>query len=229
MLSANLTRYSTPTIGVLLYLLYPKELRINKSILKAISIVHNFALVVFSGWTFYSLATFLHTHDIVFASGHYFQNPEFVQLQYYFYLSKYYEFFDTFLLYLNGREPIFLQKYHHIGAVICWFLCFEYKVDFMWMPTLLNSFVHTIMYSYYLCCLLKFNFVRIFKQSITTMQLTQFIVLYSAFYFYYPPVETWFNYGIITIFAIYGIGLIILFGDFYRRSYLEKVKNKKGE
>jgi hypothetical protein len=59
---------------------------------------------------------------------------------------------DTFLLYLHGKTPIFLQKYHHIGAVISWHLVYVYKVDAIWLPSLANSFVHTVMYSYYLGC-----------------------------------------------------------------------------
>ena len=212
----------TPLIAIIGYLAYPKNLRINPVALYRLSVAHNAFLVMYSAWTFASLSRILYNDGIVFQSNYYFQNKEFDTIIYLFYLSKYYEFIDTFLLYLNGKTPIFLQKYHHIGAVISWHLMYQYKVDMVWMASLLNSGVHTIMYSYYLGCLLKINQVRIVKKYITTIQLCQFFVLYSNFYLYRPPIETWFNYGIITFFATYGVGIIALFSKFYYDSYVVK-------
>lgn len=209
----------TPVVAICAYLTYPKQLRINPSVLFVLSVVHNAALILFSAWIFASLARILYTDGIVFRSGYYFQNKEFDKIVFLFYVSKYYEFFDTFLLYLNGKTPIFLQKYHHVGAVLSWHLVYVYKVDVVWMPTLLNSFVHTIMYSYYLGSLLKINQVRVIRKYITSMQLCQFCVLYVNSYFYRPPVETWFNYYIILFFAAYGLGVIGLFAKFYYENY----------
>ena len=137
-------------------------------------------------------------------------------------MSKYYEFFDTFLLYLNNKTPIFLQKYHHIGAVICWHLLYVYKIDSIWIPTIANSFVHTIMYSYYLGCLLKIQWVRCIKKYITFLQLTQLTVPnFIALYLYYPPNETVFNYQLILLFFLYVCGLIILFIQFFYKNYIK--------
>lgn len=214
----------TPFVAITCYIVYPKQLRINPVLLYNLSVIHNGFLVAFSAWTFVSLSQILYYNGIVFEANYYFKNQQFDMVIYWFYLSKYYEFVDTFLLYLNGKTPIFLQKYHHIGAVISWHLMYEYKVDMVWMATLLNSFVHTIMYSYYLGCLLKVNQVRCIKKYITSMQLCQFFILYVNFYLYRPPIETWFNYYIITFFASYGIGIIGLFGRFYYDSYIHKKK-----
>ena len=220
----QIQNHITPLLAITLYIAYPKQLRINPALLYNLSVIHNGFLVAFSAWTFVSLSHILYDNGIVFESNYYFEDPQFDLVIYWFYLSKYYEFFDTFLLYLNGKTPIFLQKYHHIGAVISWHLMYEYKVDMVWMATLLNSFVHTIMYSYYLGCLLKVNQVRCIKKYITSMQLCQFFILYVNFYFYRPPIETWFNYYIIIFFASYGIGIIGLFGRFYYDSYIHTKK-----
>ena len=217
-----MTSHLLPILAIIGYLAYPKHLRINPLLLHRVSVIHNGFLVMYSAWTFASLSRILYDDGIVFQSNYYFKNPQFDTIIYLFYLSKYYEFIDTFLLYFNGKTPIFLQKYHHIGAVISWHLMYQYKVDMVWMATLLNSGVHTVMYSYYLGCLLKIKQVRIVKKYITTMQLCQFFVLYSNFYLYRPPIETWFNYSIISFFATYGLGIIWLFGKFYYDSYVVK-------
>jgi len=215
-----------PVIGIAGYLSYPKNLRVNPVALYLFSVVHNTFLTVFSAWTFISLCQILYNNGIVFQSNYYFSNPAFDRIIYLFYLSKYYEFVDTFLLYLNGKTPIFLQKYHHIGAVICWHLMWYYKVEMVWMATILNAFVHTIMYSYYLCCLLKIKQVRFVKQYITSLQLVQFFILYSNYYFYWPPKETPFRFAVINIFAAYGVGVIVLFLQFYYNAYVKKLNTK---
>jgi len=215
--------HKTPIVGILCYLLYPKQLRINKDILYLYSIVHNLLLTIFSAVTFGSMVQILINDGLVFKSGYYFQNPKFVKIMYYFYLSKYYEFFDTFLLYLNGKTPIFLQKYHHIGAVIVWYLSFINGVDCIWIPTFVNSFVHTIMYFYFLCCLLKINQVRYIKKYITTLQLAQLIISgYFGLVYYYPPIETQEKYNIILFFYCYVVILIVLFLQFYYKTYIFK-------
>jgi hypothetical protein len=180
--------------------------------------------MTFSAWTFISLAIILYKYGIVFESNYYFKDLFFNKIIYYFYLSKYYEYIDTFLLYLNNKKPIFLQKFHHIGAVIVWYLGYYYKVDAIWLATISNSFIHTIMYSYYLGSLLKIKNIKIVKQYVTTLQLIQLIVpAFINLYFYRPPIETIFNYIIINIFVIYVTILIILFSIFYYNNY---IKNK---
>ena len=217
-----LSCHITPLVAIAGYLAYPKDLRINPSLLYTLSIAHNGVLVAFSAWTFVSLSQILYNDGIVFESNYYFKNPQFDNVIYWFYISKYYEFLDTFLLYLNGKSPIFLQKYHHIGAVICWHLCYVYKVDGVWMGSIFNAFVHTIMYSYYLGCLLKINQVRFIKQYITSLQLIQLLALhYPTLVKYKPPIETNIGYIILIIFDLYVWGLIFMFSSFYYINYLK--------
>jgi hypothetical protein len=218
----KLIYHLSPLLAIIGYINYPQNLRINKNLLYSISLIHNGSLIIFSGWTFISLLNILHNEGIVFQTNYYLSNPFFNKLIFYFYLSKYYEFFDTFLLYLNGKTPIFLQKFHHIGAVICWHLAYVYQLDYIWIATLVNSFVHTIMYSYYLGCLLKIRQVRFIKQYITFLQLVQLIVPNCiVLFYYYPPAETNFNYNIILLSTFYIAGLVILFGQFYYKNYIQ--------
>eukprot|EP01084_Bolivina_argentea_P025917 48186_1 len=66
-----------------------------------------------------------------------------------FYLSKYYEFIDTFIVIARGRRPIFLQTFHHCGAVLgMWGIMVTSSTGgYIFMVE--NSFIHTIMYFYY--------------------------------------------------------------------------------
>ena len=212
-----------PIIAIVGYILYPTQLRINPTALYCVSIVHNSALVAFSAWTVMALSRVILHQGIEFESSNYFENKEFDKIIYYFYLSKYYEFFDTFLLYLNGKSPIFLQKYHHIGAVLCWHLTYVYKMDCVWIPTCFNAFVHTIMYSYYLGCLLKIERVRFIKKYITGLQLSQLVAIMSSNYLYK---ESGTKQTIVWMFNFYNIGLIFLFGKFYYENYVEKNKKR---
>jgi len=213
-----------PIAAIIGYVNYPTSLRINLTALYFFSILHNSLLALFSGYTFLSLSQILLEKGIVFESNYYFQDESFDKLMFYFYVSKYYEFIDTFLIYLKGNSPIFLQKYHHIGVVVFWHLAYYYKIDATWTSSLLNSFVHTIMYTYYLGSVLKISHIKFIKKYITTLQLSQFFALYLNLYFYSPPSETYFNYIIIIIFSLYGIGIIYLFINFYYNEYITKDK-----
>lgn len=220
MLNNNST-HIIPVLAIILYLNYPTKLRINKYILYYFAIFHNSALIGFSAWTFISILYILFQHGIVFESNYYFKIHQFDNIMFLFYLSKYYEFFDTFILYLLGKKPILLQKYHHIGAVVCWHLTYVNKVDCIWIPSLANSFVHTVMYSYYLGSLLKIKHVRIIRKYLTTLQLLQLVgTMVCSNYYYSYPVESYHNYQIIWIVNIYNIFLICLFISFYRTNYI---------
>ena len=78
------------------------------------------------------------------------------------------------------------------------------------------------MYSYYLGSLLRFSFIKYIKKYITILQVCQFFALYLNLYFYKPPIISEFKYFIIKIAALYGTGLIILFGNYYIHTYHEK-------
>jgi len=212
--------HAIPLLAIAGYMAYPTQLRIDPRLLYVLSILHNGALVAFSAWTFVSIAHVLYTDGIVFEHGYYFKNPMFDRVMFWFYVSKYYEFFDTFLLYLNGKTPILLQKYHHIGAVISWHLCYVYGVEAIWIPSLANSFVHTVMYSYYLCCLLKINQVRFLKQYLTSLQLVQLVGSMLLSNMYYLPIESSWIIFVMMIVNTYNTILIVLFCSFFYANYL---------
>jgi GNS1/SUR4 family len=64
-----------------------------------------------------------------------------------FYLSKFYEVFDTLIILAKGKKSSFLQTYHHAGAMMCMWAGIRYMAPPIWMFVLVNSFVHTLMVS----------------------------------------------------------------------------------
>jgi len=91
------------------------------------------------------------------------------------------------------------------------------------MASILNAFVHTFMYTYYLLSIFKINSIYKYKKYITLLQIVQ---LTSANivspYLYFPPIETIKNYSIIIFFNTYVLILIYLFIQFSYKSYLIK-------
>ena len=114
----SLLHFAYPLLACAGYLAWPKLVRgtLSAPVHRAVSVVHNLALVVFSAYTFWGILKLVLVHGFVFKSKYFFGMPEFDTLAWYFYLSKYYEFIDTFLIYAKGKKPIFLQTYHHVGG-----------------------------------------------------------------------------------------------------------------
>lgn len=214
-----------PIFGTISYLFLPKNFRINRNILFTISLFHNGALTLFSYYTFNGLLLNMYNKGLVFQHQYYFHDPEFNNYIFYFYLSKYYEYIDTLLLYAQGKTPIFLQKFHHIGAVICWHLAYVYKLDSVGFITVANSFIHTIMYSYYFISLFRIKWVRNYKAYVTSLQLLQLSASIILPIVYYPPKETEFNYHILMIFNSYIYCLIVLFLQFSYQNYIYTSKD----
>lgn len=96
----------------------------------------------------------------------------------FFFAQKFWEFLDTwfFILKKNFRQVTFLHVYHHssITFVVGLVVPYSFSGDF-YLPILLNSIVHVIMYSYYLLMVLKVKFP--WKNLITILQLVQFCII----------------------------------------------------
>ena len=62
-----------------------------------------------------------------------------------FYISKFYEVVDTFIILAKGKNTSFLQTYHHAGAMFCLWSGIRYMAAPIWMFVFVNSFIHTLM------------------------------------------------------------------------------------
>ncbi|RMZ83821.1 hypothetical protein DV737_g1419, partial [Chaetothyriales sp. CBS 132003] len=93
-----------------------------------------------------------------------------------FYISKFYEVIDTFIILAKGKKSSLLQTYHHAGAMLCMWAGIRYMSSPIWMFVTVNSGIHAIMYTFYLCTALGIKINKRIKQTLTTMQITQFVV-----------------------------------------------------
>jgi len=154
-----------------------------------------------------------------------------------FYMSKYYELIDTFILLIKGKQSSFLQTFHHAGAMMTMWMIISTRAFAVWIFVVFNSFIHTVMYTYYtLTC---FGYQPSWKKLMTYLQLTQFFVGLSiaGLYITIPGcidckmhekntfakvvgLDAYWSQVIALVCTTFYVGyLIVLFMDFARRAY----------
>lgn len=62
-----------------------------------------------------------------------------------FYVSKFYEIVDTFIVLAKGKKSSLLQTFHHAGAMMCMWAGIRYMSPPIWMFVLINSGLHALM------------------------------------------------------------------------------------
>ena len=94
------------------------------------------------------------------------------------YVQKYWEYIDTFLFVLRKsfRQVTFLHVYHHssVTAVVRLFLM-TYPGGDNCILVIANSFIHMLMYTHYLCSVLKMKCW--WRSYLTKLQLIQFLII----------------------------------------------------
>ncbi|KAF6827015.1 Elongation of fatty acids protein sre1 [Colletotrichum musicola] len=117
-----------------------------------------------------------------------------------FYLSKFYEVLDTFIILAKGKPSSTLQTYHHAGAMMCMWAGIRYMSAPIWMFVLVNSFIHAMMYTYYTITAFNIRVPMAIKRTLTTLQITQFLVgasyaMLHSFVSYTVPVTVYTSKG----------------------------------
>jgi len=164
-------------------------------ILKEVSLVHNAFLTLLSLVMF--LGASYGAHKKYMASGFWAglvceqdRDPIKGPLYYWsyiFYLSKFYELIDSYLLVLKKKPLLFLHVFHHtVMPFVCWAGLEGKWCMALWTSAFWNSFVHVIMYYYYFISTIGYN--PWWKKYLTILQIYQFVsgVFYTyAFFSYY--------------------------------------------
>ncbi|OLY84862.1 Elongation of fatty acids protein sre1 [Smittium mucronatum] len=215
----------------------------NSPAFTAFVFLHNLFLAVYSGWTFTSsfpiLISTIANEGLIngFCDKNFTSwNSGLFELAYIFYLSKYYEIVDTVIILMKGRRSSTLQTYHHSGAIISMFAGVYSCPAAIFYFVIVNSFIHTIMYSYY--ALTSLGFSPPGKQYLTSMQITQFIfgIAYASTSIILPGCSNADQNLATTVNLIYALPLLYLFvsfavkmygGDFMRLFSASPKKSKK--
>jgi hypothetical protein len=203
-------------------------------ILNLVVVIHNLLLAIFSGWTFYHAIPLFNDYILsdkqsAMSQEDVWNNTHMGALCIVFYVSKYYEFADSWILVLKGYDPEFLQVYHHAGVVwSMYFACKHHACYLIWLVTL-NSFIHTIMYIYFACRAhfgAEGNPLGFFKPFMTGMQISQFLIgIVGCVMDYFKESVNDDQKRSIALMQIYVVGLIYLFSQMFKKNYVDKPKD----
>ncbi|KAB0802747.1 hypothetical protein PPYR_04933 [Photinus pyralis] len=143
-----------------------------------------------------------------------------------YYVSKLLEFCDTFFFILRKKDQqlTFLHVYHHATMFSFWWIGIKWVPSgSTFLPAMVNSAIHVLMYSYYGLSALGPHIAQYlwWKKYLTILQMIQFT---CALILGINGIRTgcefplWMHYTLI----LYMISFIILFGNFYVKAYMEK-------
>lgn len=143
-----------------------------------------------------------------------------------YYFSKLLEFCDTFFFILRKKDKqlTFLHVYHHSTMFSLWWIGIKWVPSgSTFLPAMVNSFIHVLMYSYYGLSALGPGIAKYlwWKKYLTMLQLIQFT---TALILGINGIRSgcdfplWMQYALV----IYMLSFIVLFGNFYAKAYIEK-------
>ena len=193
--------------------------------LKGAMTVYNVVVASSNGWMFYRIVSGMlrHGYKPICNSVNYGAEEEDIAFVIYcYYLSKLVDFTDTFFMVLRKKfdQASFLHVYHHASMFVIWWMAVKWAAggDGLAGP-LLNTFVHAVMYTYYLCTTLGIHIPG--KKYLTQLQMSQmaFVIVHST-----SSLVLDCQYPHWTLYAqiIFLLSLLVLFWKFYKGAYKGK-------
>ncbi|XP_069158677.1 very long chain fatty acid elongase 7-like isoform X1 [Procambarus clarkii] len=203
--------------------------------LRKVMMAYNAFQVVFSARIFWEagMGGWFGSYSLLCQTCDFSDNPQAVRMVhagYWYLFSKFVDFTDTVFFVLNkkNKHVSLLHVVHHALMPVCmWYGIRYYAGGHTTLMILLNAFVHTVMYSYYLLAAMGPR-VRPFlwwKKYLTTLQIVQFtvVILQNLMVMFVecaiPSVLLAWVSGMALLF-------FILFTDFYIREYRKRIKHK---
>eukprot|EP00158_Paraphelidium_tribonemae_P008032 Partr_v1_DN28443_c1_g1_i1_m42239 putative elongation of very long chain fatty acids protein len=208
----------------------------QKLTLKTFSRVHNLFLVwlsAYMAWNVFNEAILNRRYSL-------FNNPrdegpeagQLAKFLWLFYFSKPFEFVDTLIMVakMNFRQISFLHVYHHCSVfAVQWFIAYMGPSSEAYFCAVLNSLIHVVMYSYYLCTSLGVagRLTRAVKPMITMAQMTQFCAMMTqatynmVIWSRASEVERRKSYPVelSAMLWLYMVSMLALFANFFRKNY----------
>ncbi|XP_061192832.1 elongation of very long chain fatty acids protein AAEL008004-like [Saccostrea echinata] len=197
--------------------------------LKNIMIFYNFCMVTLSAYMFYeTLVTAWLNPDFskVCQPVDYSNNPQALRLAnviWLYYISKLIEFLDTvfFVLRKKNNQITFLHVYHHASMPFWYWQGAKFvSGGESYLVVSLNSFIHVIMYTYYLLAAFGPSMQKYlwWKKHMTKLQLIQFVwfVLHALHTLY---IGCGFPRAYLMCQLLVAFSQLVLFLNFYTQTY----------
>jgi hypothetical protein len=204
--------------------------------LRNILVIYNGLQVVFSAWLFYEYGRggWFHGYSFTCQPVDY-SNDEMairmVHACWWYYFSKYTEFFDTFFFVLR-------KKYNHVSLLhVIHHGCMPMSVWFGVKFTpgghstffgLLNTFVHVVMYFYYMVAAMGPRYQKFiwWKKHLTNLQMIQFILI-ATHAFQLLFIECNYPKAFVWWIGCHGVLFLFLFSSFYTSAYTKSKSTTK--
>lgn len=200
--------------------------------LKKVLIVYNFCMVLLSTYCFveFLLAGWLTGYSLRCQPVDYSEGgTRMLKVCWMFYFSKFIELLDTvfFVMRKKFNQASFLHVFHHGIMPFSWWFGVKFVGGgFGTFHSMLNSFIHLVMYTYYGMAALgpKYQKYLWWKKYMTSMQITQFLLVTVhsiQLLFMDCDYPTLFVYWILA----YAVIFLVMFADFYRNAYKKPKAN----
>lgn len=205
--------------------------------LSKILLIWNSALAIFSITTFIRMVPeFIFslnqgTHYAICSSDFLTENKVSSLWTFLFVLSKLPEFGDTIFIVLRKQPLIFLHWYHHILTLIYSWWSFSDFTSSARAFVVMNTFIHSMMYSYYAFKAMKIRIPRVISVVITSSQILQMVVgcyiNYKAFEYMSNGMPCGTSRTNVFVSSLMYFSYFYLFARFFYLSYLSKPRKAK--
>ncbi|XP_065074749.1 very long chain fatty acid elongase AAEL008004 [Ochlerotatus camptorhynchus] len=227
-----------PTLALCIFYAYfsksiaPRIMEKRKPMdLRNLLVGYNLFQTIFSTWIFYEYlqSGWWGHYSFRCQPVDYSDNPLALRMArtcWWYYISKFTEFFDTlfFLLRKKNQHVSTLHVIHH-GC-----MPFSVWMGMKFAPgghstffAMLNSFVHIVMYFYYMVAALgpKYQKYIWWKKYLTAFQMLQFVAIFTH---QFQLLFTECNYpkGFMVWIGLHGVMFLFLFSDFYKQAYSKR-------
>lgn len=227
-----------PTLALCIFYAYfsksiaPRIMEKRKPMdLRNLLVGYNLFQTIFSTWIFYEYlqSGWWGHYSFRCQPVDYSDNPLALRMArtcWWYYISKFTEFFDTlfFLLRKKNQHVSTLHVIHH-GC-----MPFSVWMGMKFAPgghstffAMLNSFVHIVMYFYYMVAALgpKYQKYIWWKKYLTAFQMLQFVAIFTH---QFQLLFTDCNYpkGFMVWIGLHGVMFLFLFSDFYKQAYSKR-------
>ncbi|XP_012532466.1 elongation of very long chain fatty acids protein AAEL008004 isoform X1 [Monomorium pharaonis] len=200
-------------------------------------VVYNLFQVIFSAWLFYEIGIsgwLTGDYSLRCQPVDYSDRPEVLRMvhaSWWYYFSKFTEFIDTifFVLRKKNNHVSTLHVIHHgCMPMSVWFGVKFTPGGHSTFFGLLNTFVHIVMYTYYLLAAMgpRVQPYLWWKKYLTAFQMLQFVaIMVHAFQLLfiecnYPKAFVWWI-------GLHAVMFLFLFKEFYQQSYQQKKPRKR--